>query len=595
MSSYRKYWRLAAILSLLYVANAAAVDSEKTLHVLFANAEAALDPVIASDLESLSINENIFDAMLAYDYLARPVRLIPNTLKSLPEISADGMTYICHLQEGIFFSDDTSFQAKKRELTAQDYLYSIKRHYDPTQKSPWRFLFENKLLEDEKLRPSKENKNDKFNIDTPIAGLQVLDRYTLKIRLKTPDHQFLYKLAMPATAAVAREVVEHYGTQIGSHPVGTGPFMMGHWQRSFKIELLASPNYRRPLFSSAITAANSEKQEAAIFTHLRNKTLPRVDRIEIKIVEEQQSRVLGFLNKEFDYLEQIPPPLSKMMLKDMKLSPALEAQGIQFALFAPLQTYYMWMNMDDPILGGYTKEKIALRRAIALSYNSQEDISLMEKGLAIPAQSPLPPNVLGYDASYRNPNAHDIRLANALLDEFGYRRGADGWRRQINGLTLQLEMHSLASTTGRLRDETWKRNLQAIGIRINFKNDKKSEIIKAARLGKVQMTEANWIADFPDASNYYQLLYSENIGSANYARFKLPQFDARYQQSLLMKEGPEKQALYREMANLLHAYTPWVLRIHPLSGDFWHPWLKNYHRHPVEFTGWRYLEIDERK
>ena len=581
-----------ALISLCQFSMASEAQKPKTLHVLFANAEASLDPVVASDIESLSVNENIFDAMLRYDYLARPVKLVVNTLRAMPVISDGGKTILCQIQPGFFFSEDASFQGKKRELTAQDYVYSIKRHYDPTLKSPWLFLFNHKLLGDEKLHTKNASGLAQFDIDTPIEGLQVLDRYTLQIRLKVADPQFLFQLAMPASAAVAREVVEHYGDQIGNHPVGTGPFMMGQWQRSFKMELLANPHYRKVIFASS---AVMDDKNRAVFTALRDKRLPQLDRIEIKIVEEQQSRVLGFLNREFDYLEQLPPPLSNMVLKQMapkpELKTALKQRGIQLALFSNLQTYYTWMNMEDPVLGGYTPEKIALRRAIALSYNSQEDIVLMEKGLAIPAQSPLPPNVLGYDASYRSPNGYDVRLANALLDRFGYRRDADGYRNLPNGQKFTLLMHSLASTTGRLRDESWRKNLNAIGVRIQFKNDKKAEIIKAARLGKVQMAEANWIADFPDGSNFYQLLYGPNRGLANYARFNLPEFNALYERAISMPDDTEKQAVYHDMAQLMHAYNPWVVRTHPLSADLWHPWLKNYYRHPVEFTGWRYLDI----
>ncbi|MDO8178621.1 MAG: ABC transporter substrate-binding protein [Undibacterium sp.] len=569
-------------------APADAAAPKKILHVLLTSPEASLDPALASDVQSLSINENIFDPPLRYDYLARPVKLQANTLRAMPEVSADGKTYLLHLQPGIFFTPDAAFKGQARELIAEDYVYSIKRLYDPAIKSPWLFMFEGKLLGDDKLLLADKAK--KFNPDQTIAGLQALDRYTLRLQLKAPDNNFLFQLATPAVAAVAREVVDNYADQIGSHPVGTGPFMMGQWQRNFKMQLLANPAYRKVIFSSV---AGGDAADLAIVKNLQGKRLPRVDSIEIKVIEEQQSRVLGFLNQEFDYLEQLPPPLADMVLRDGKLRPELASKGIQFALFSPLQTYYMWMNMDDPLIGGYTPEKIALRRAIALSYDSKEDIRLMEKGLALPAQSVLPPNVLGYDPRYRSPLSHDLKLANALLDKFGYQRGQDGYRHLPDGQPLSLTMHSLAATTGRLRDEVWHKNMEAIGVRIRFKTDKHSEIIKAARLGKVQMTEANWIADFPDGENFYQLLYGPNSGRANYARFNLPAFNTLYEQSRSLSDSPQRQRLYHDMAQLVHGYTPWVLRIHPLSADIWQPWLKNYKRHPVDFTSWRYVDLEK--
>lgn len=568
----------------------AAASTEKVLRVLVSTPESSLDPAVASDVPSVSINENIFEPMLRYDYLARPVKLKPNTLKAMPEILDQGKTYVLRLQPGIMFTPDPAFKGKPRELTAEDYIYSIKRIYDPAVKSPWLFMFEGKLLGDEKLRPStaKDGKKQEFNLLTNIPGLQAVDKYTLRIRLNAPDSNFLFILATTATGAMAKEVVDAYGNQVGNHPIGTGPFILGTWQRSFRIELLANPQYRKTLFNDQGTDEATKK----IATSLAGQTLPRVSKVEIKIMEEQQSRVLGFLNNEFDYLEQVPPPLSNMVLNEGKLKPALQQRGIRLSLFTPLQTYYMWMNMEDPVIGGYTPEKIALRRAIALSYDSKEDIALMEKGLAIQAQSPLPPNVLGYDANYKTPVQYDLKLANALLDKFGYKRGADHYRNLPDGQPLHLHMHSLASTTGRLRDEVWRKNLDALGIHVSFKTDKHSEVLRAARLGKVQMTEANWIADFPDAENFYQLLYGPNAGRANYSRFNLPAFNTLYEQAMRLGDSPERTAIYRQMAQLMHGYTPWVPRIHPVTADLLQPWLQNYYRHPVDFTSWRYLDVD---
>lgn len=566
----------------------AAASTEKVLRVLVTTPESSLDPAVASDVPSVSINENIFEPMLRYDYLARPVKLKPNTLKSMPEILDQGKTYVLHLQPGIMFTPDPAFKGKPRELTAEDYIYSIKRIYDPAVKSPWLFMFEGKLLGDEKLKPAKDGKSQDFNLQTSIPGLQAVDKYTLRVRLNAPDSNFLFILATTATGAVAREVVEAYGNQVGNHPIGTGPFILGQWQRSFRIELLANPQYRKVVFNDQGTDDATRKIAAS----LAGQTLPRVSKVEIKVMEEQQSRVLGFLNNEFDYLEQVPPPLSNMVLDDGKLKPGLQQQGVRLSLFTPLQTYYMWMNMEDPVIGGYTPEKIALRRAIALSYDSKEDIALMEKGLAIQAQSPLPPNVLGYDASYKTPVQYDVKLANALLDRFGYKRGTDGYRHLPDGQPLHLQMHSLASTTGRLRDEVWRKNLDAIGIHVSFKTDKHSEVLRAARLGKVQMTEANWIADFPDAENFYQLLYGPNAGRANYSRFNLPAFNKLYEEAMRLSDSPERTAMYRQMAQLMHGYSPWVPRIHPVTADLSQPWLQNYYRHPVDFTNWRYVDVD---
>ena len=538
---------------------------EKVLRMFLSTSETGLDPAVASDNATLSLLENLFDPLLRYDYLARPARLRGNTAVAMPEVSKDGLRYTFRIRPGIHFTPDPAFKGVKRELTAEDYVYSLKRLSNPALRSPWAYMFEG------------------------VAGLQALDRYTLRITLRKPDNNFLFYLATPATGVVAREVIEAYPGQVGNHPVGTGPFMIGEWKRSDRIVLLANPH------STAVFHATpgNDPEDQAIAAALEGKHLPRVDRVEVRIAEEFQGRMLGFLNAEYDYLEQIPESMTEMVVRDGALKPELAARGIVLSRFPVLQTYYMWMNMNDPVVGGYGKERVALRRAIALSYNSAEDIALLKKGFAIKAESPLPPNVLGYDANYRSPVPYDPALANALLDRHGYQmRDRDGFRRAPDGRPLTLTMHSEATVGGRLRDELWRKCLNAIGLRVVFKSDKKTEIIKASRLGTVQMFESNWIADFPDGDNFYQLLYGPNAGRANYARFDLPAYNLRYEQARALTDGPVRNKLYFEMNQLLHAYNPWVPLTHVLSGDLRHPWLKNYKRHPVEFTTWRYLDVD---
>lgn len=569
----------------------------KVLHMFLSTSETGLDPAVASDIATLSLLENLFDPLLRYDYLARPVKLQGNGAKDLPEISQDGLTYTFHIRPGMRFTPDPAFKGPPREVTAADYVYSLKRLYDPVLKSPWSFLFEGKLLGDAALKT-------RFDYATDIPGLQAVDKYTLRIRLAEPDNNFLFYLATPATGVVAREVIEAYPGQAGNHPVGTGPFMLGDWKRSDRIVLVANPASTAVFHSSVANDPAADATDRALARALEGQKLPRVDRVDIKIAEEFQGRMLGFLNGEYDYLEQVPESMTNMVIANGKLKPELAARGMQLYRFPVLQTYYMWMNMADPVLGGYTNDRVALRRAIALSYNSAEDIALLKQGFAIKAESPLPPGVLGYDPRYRSPVPYDPALANALLDRFGYdRRDPDGFRRMPKPgakvgdksretVPLTLQMSSEATVSGRLRDEFWRKCLNSVGLRVVFKSDKKTEIIKASHLGKVQMFETNWIADFPDGDNFYQLLYGPNAGRANYARFSLPAYDARYERAHDLKDGPARQALYFEMNQLIHAYNPWVPLTHVLSADIRQPWLKNYKRHPVELTQWRYLDVD---
>ena len=573
--------------ALLAMNPALAADMNKTLHVLFPNSEGTFDPILASEANTQSVIENIFDPLLRYNYLARPARLEGNTAVDMPIVSADGLTYTFKIKPGIYFSDDPRFKGQKRELTAADYVYSFKRLYDPVKKSPWAFVFDDTLEGDEAFKNANAAK---FDYSVEIPGLQALDRYTLQLKLKQPNINFPYLLAMPSTAAVAREVIEANYSDSGAHPIGTGPYLLKEWQRSNRILLAANPNYR----NHSYTFKEGEPLgDAKIAEQLKGKQLPLIGQIDIKVVEEHQTRVLGFFGKQFDLIEEVPQQLTHMVVSGGKLRPELAKQGIQLALFPRMQLDYMWMNMQDPVVGGYTPEKIALRRAIAMSYDRDEDIRVHHQSLALPAVGVVPPSVAGHDPKMPDYVRHDVPMARALLDKYGYKdKDGDGYREMPDGKPLQLVMHSRANALGRIYDERWYKSMESIGIRLTIKSDKYTEIIKASSLGHVQMFEFGWVADFPDASNFFQLLYNKNIGASNHARFDLPQFNQLYEQSLKLQDSAERNELYRKMNQLIVGYAPWVLRVFPVTVDVRHQWVKNYLRHPVDNTAWRYLDID---
>ena len=186
---------------------ARAADAAKTLRVAFSIAETSFDPAFASDAASDSIIANVFDTMLDYDYLARPVKLMPRALEAMPSVEDGGKTYLCRVRKGIYFTPDPAFQGRRRELTAADFAYGFKRILDPAVKSPWLWMLEGKLEGGDAAR-AKALTRGRFDYDAPLPGLEVVDRYTLRIRLTRPDLRFAYVLAVPNMAAQAREVVE---------------------------------------------------------------------------------------------------------------------------------------------------------------------------------------------------------------------------------------------------------------------------------------------------------------------------------------------------------------------------------------------------
>ena len=585
-------WAIAAALFALgwCAAPAVASDPAKTLRVALTSAEMSFDPQFSADAGSDGIIDHIYDSMLDYDYLARPVQLVPRTLEAMPTVEDGGATFVFRLKRGIFFTPDPAFKGKPRELTAGDQAYALKRMLDPAVKSPWLWMIEGKIVGADALRASAA-KSGKFDYDAPIPGLEVVDRYTLRIRLKQPDLRFLYVFAVPNTAAVAREVVEAYGRDFGAHPVGTGPYMLGDYRRSAKIVLVANPGFRETTY---VPAGPVPAESMPIAAALKGKKLPIVGRIQISVIEEGQAVWLAFANRELDLLERLPSDFVDQALVDGKLRPQLAAQGIRHFVQLRPNTRWTYFNMEDPVVGGYTPDRIALRRAIGMGYDVNEYIRVILKGRGVPASGPIPPEIAGYDPALKTgAQIYDPAAARALLDRFGYRDGdGDGYRETPDGKPLVLERWSAPTSLARQEDEQWKKNMDALGLKIVFRKDQLQELRKMARQGKLPMRTDGWNADYPDAENFMQLLYGPNVGQENHARFSLPEFDRLYEAAHALPDSPERTRLFDQMTGLVLAYAPWRLMEHRIEDHLLQAWIRNYTPHPVRSAIWRYLDID---
>jgi oligopeptide transport system substrate-binding protein len=572
-----------------FAAVASAADPAKVLRVALSIAETSFDPAFASDAASDAVIENVFDSMLDYDYLARPVVLVPRALEAMPTVEEGGKVYLCRVRKGIYFTPDPAFKGQRRELTAGDFAYGMKRILDPAVRSPWIWLLEGKLVGGDQAR-ERAQRTGKFDYDAPFAGLEIVDRYTLRIRLTNPDLRFPYVLAVPNVAAQAREVVEAYGLDIGAHPVGTGPYMLGEYRRSARTVLVANPGFREATYVPAGPVPEKYKPVAA---QLEGRRLPFAGRIEISIMEEGQARMLGFLNRELDFLDIVPVDLTEQALDNGKLKPALAAQGIVHDTLLRPNTWWIYFNMQDPVVGGYTPERIALRRAIGMAFDNEQYIRVLLKGRAVPAKGPVPPDIAGYDAGLRtDAQVYDPATARALLDRFGYKdRDGDGYREAPDGKPLVIDYWSDPRSTQRELDELWTRNLQAVGLRTVIHKDRVPELRKMARLGKIPVRRDGWNADYPDAENFMQLLYGPS-GPDNNARFDLPEFNRLYEQARTLPDSPERTRLFDRMTQLMLAYAPWRMTFHLLEDNLRHRWVKTYVPHPIRSQWWRYVDID---
>ena len=586
---------LIAVLSLLTLQAAASAPAveKKTLKISFRAAETGFDPQKIEDRYSVGICENIFDSLLTYDWLARPVKLVPQVVDAVPTGEEGGTRFTFRIKPGIYFADDPVFKGKRRELVARDMEYAVKRFRDPANRSPYSWLFEDKIVGlDEFVAAAK--KSGKYDYDASVEGVKVLDRYTISFKLREPDYNFIYFFAMPNVVPVAREVIEGYTNDTMGHPVGTGPYVLKEWVRRSKIVLERNPNYRGHMLNTQYADA-ADQWDADAIKYLGGKTLPLIDRIEIAPIEEEQPRFLAFMNREHAYIEETPAVFVDQLLPNGRLSAAMQKRKIR--VFREEAPELVWdaFNLDDAVVGGYGPQHVAFRRALVLAHDRGQEIAIIRRGQAIAAQSPVPPGIIGFDPAFHViEQEFNPARATALLDMFGYvDKDGDGWRDMPDGTPLKLTYKYRSNEeTARQQAELWAKCLAGVGIRMEAISVQFADLLKDRKVGKFQMSGIAWTADYPDAQNFLQLLYGPNTNISNDARFKMPEYDRLYTQSLKLPDSPERNKLYGEMNRIIVAYAPWRLGVHRIFSHFINEWVLGYKKHPILFTSFKYLDID---
>jgi oligopeptide transport system substrate-binding protein len=579
-----------AALVIAAVGAALAADPKKTLSSVFPIAETGFDPQAGGDAYSNYVNRVIFDPLYSYDYLARPYKIVPNTAAALPDISADGKTWTIKLKHGIYFADDPVFKRTKRELTAADYVYSWKRVLDPKMRSISQLVFDERVVgADAAVSATKET--GKFDYDAPIEGMQAIDRYTIRLKLNHPSFDLLSDLTTAATAAVAREVIAAYGDASGwamANPVGTGPYLLKDWRRGQKIVLEANPGYREVFFPESRDPA-----DRALVASMRGKKLPQIGRIEISIIEESNPRLLAFENRELDFVA-VPVDLVRNVLDPTdKLKPRFTQQGVQMWRAVQPAISYTYFNMEDPVVGGYGNDKIALRRAISMAYNTDDEIRVVRQGQGEPATQPIPPNITGYDPKFSGHVRFDPAGAKALLDKFGYvDRDGDGWRDLPDGKPLTLTIASPPSAIDRQLDELWKKSMDGVGLRLEFVKQKWPDLLKMGRAGQLQMWSLGNISNTTEGFGFLDLLYGPHSGVTNLARFRLPEYDGLYDRARELPDSPERTRLFRRMSQLVTAYAPWKLDAFRYETVLVYPWVLGYKHNVFDQYPWQYLDLD---
>jgi ABC-type transport system substrate-binding protein len=561
----------------------------------------SLDPVRGStQYDNIAIVQ-VYEPLLQYKYLKRPSELEPLLLEKMPEISADGKTWSFTLKKGIKFHDHPAFPGGKgRELKAQDVFYSWKRMADDANlpKSWW--VFEDIIEGFDEYRTEQNTKakgGGKFDYDAPVSGMKIKGDYAFDVVLKQPIQQFQWKLAQFQTAVVAREVVDAEGANFGARPIGTGAFILDKWEPGVSISFNKNPNYHGAPYPSELPddpeLAKADKERG--LDKPAGTPVPIVDRLEYTMFVQDQPMYLQFRAGKIGCVETPAEyQLELFNKRTKKLKPEFRKEGMEGYPLPLLDFIFDGFNMEDKLVGGYTPEKKALRQAISLALDYNELNDAFYNSLNIVYDGMIPPQLAGHPKDGKSPAAYrgpDIQRAKDLLKKAGYPDG-----KGPDGKQLVIDYYTSQGGNNQEQSEMRKRQLARIGVELKVNLVDFSTLIEKINRKGGQMFSFAWGSDYPDGENNLALFYGPNESpGSNHYNYKNAEFDALYQKARVMKESPERTAMYEKMRDMVLEDVPYCGSMARTRFYAINPWMKNY-KPSEDFFNWtKYIDVDDSK
>jgi peptide/nickel transport system substrate-binding protein len=571
-----------AVIALAMSCAASAADPNKVLRVASFDIE-TFDPQQFNDDPSFQVFTSIFEGLYEYDYLASPPRLAPVTASGPPVITDDGKTWTIRVTPGIYFTDDPAFGGKRRELVAEDYVYSLKRWIDPNLRRGGAAVTSDIVVGAREVVDAASKPGAKFDYDRPIEGLRATERYTLQLRLTEPNFPIIEDNLV--RGAVAREVVEAANGDIRARPVGTGPYRLREWRQGSKVILEANPGYRPIHFPES-----GDPARAALVRSMKGRTLPQVGVVDISLIEEDSVRLLEFEKGGLDYIIVRGEPATRLLVND-KLKPELAAKGVTRHTFVEPVLFSIYFNMEDHTIGGMDREHIALRRAIALAIDTETLVKVVYAGQGIPANQIVPPTMTGHDPTVPKKPLFDRAAAKRLLDRVGFDKfDAEGFRKSVDGKPLILTFTIRSGAISRETQTLLKRDMDAVKLRMEFHVTPFQDAVKEMVAGKYQMA---FVGQGGVPSGYAVLipLWGKAQPSINLSRFKLAEFDAAFGAFLRSGEPATQIASARKMTELAQAYMPMLPAVFRIETNYVQPWLLGFSP-PIFKQYYKFLDID---
>ncbi len=541
---------LLAALSLLGCERQATSEPAPNLKVYYHAMDGtpgSFDPAQAASIYANFVVVNLYDTLYRYKYLARPYRLQPNLAASLPEVSDDGLTVTIPIKKGVHFINDDAFEGGTgREVKAGDFVYSIKRHFDPATRAQGAWLWQNRIV------GLDQWKKDGSDYDAEVEGLRALDDYTIQIRLTKPFPQLKHTFTTGYSAVVAREAVQQYGQMLASHPVGSGPFMQVS-RDNVRAVLAKNPGFRKEPFVLLDEGFDKSTQAHLGIQHLEGKSPPFVDQLVFEFIKEPAARWNALVAGEVDFIKTPVGQFDRILKQrsPLELDPEL-SDLYHFEAHPESGFVYTNFNMADERIGYHpdpdqNQRNRALRCAMVKSYDWKKSNETFFYNIGRIFPGVIPPMVPEYEANANSSYIErDLDGARALL-------AANDW----NAETLPtLEYGFPNSVTERQAFEQFRNFMMDAG----YPSEKIQPMIfatygdyqRAYSQGKVTLINSSWTMDYPDTENLVQLYYGPNAApGSNSANYNNPLYDGLYESASEMTESPVRSRIYHEMNQLL--------------------------------------------
>ena len=510
------------------------------------------DPAFAGDAATINAVAKVYESLYQYDYWSEEFRIVPLLADGMPEVSEDGLTWKIRIRQGIYFSDDPCFpDGRGREVTADDFVYSLKRIADAKVGSSGFWTLRGKIVGLDDFRAASSAAEGPTDYDVEVAGLRATGRYELELRLTQFYGQLKWILAMPYMVVVPREAVETYGSEFASHPVGTGPYVLERAQANYRYAYHRNPAW------AAHHRVDRIPDDAP--TPDAGRALPLTDRVVDLVIDDASTAWLMFLAGQIDRTGIARAQWESVVERDGSLNPAIAARGIRIRHAQRMWTGYYAFNMDDPLLG----HNRALRQAMNSAFDGEAWRQFMQGRIQV-ADCVIPRGVAGHDEAGGAQYPFDLGRARRLMEEAGYPGGIDpatGRR-----LHLTLEIGNATDEESRQSAELFASMMAEIGIVLDLSYNNWPTFLQKLDRRQAQIFGLAWLGDYPDAQNFLQLFYSQNVSPGpNHCNYVCPEVDALYEQLMTMPDGPARNAICGACAHRIMEDAPWILTSYPVS------------------------------